>query len=151
MNDTDRETLEKQILLRSTGELPQVDHATLNAALEADPEAAAFARFVAGTLPARAPRDFAAVAIDQAMPERSAIPFPRAWKIAAAAAAVAMASLVATRFSTQETARERFVTTPATTRVTADISARMDALDSELSTARQRLSQGRYHRPKEIL
>lgn len=151
MNDAEREKTEKQILLRSTGELPPEEQAALDAALGNDAEAAEFAEFVAGSLPARAPRDFAAAAIREAVPERKVIAFPLRWKMAAAAAAVAVASLVAVRLSAPEPTQQQIVTAVPPARVTAGISARVDALDAELASTRQRLSRGRYHRQKETL
>ncbi len=150
MNDTEREYIENQILLRSTGELPHEENSALDAVLARDAEAADFAHFVAERLPASAPRDFAATAIRDAVPERKVIAFPLRWKLAAAAA-VAIGAFVATRSFTPDTTTPPIADTRPPVRVMADISTRMDALESELTTARQRLAHGRYHRNHDTL
>ena len=151
MNDADRETLENQILLRSTGELPPEENAALERVLAHDAEAAEFARFVAEKLPARAPRDFAAAAIRDAAPERNVIAFPRLWKLATAAAAVAVVSLVAVRFFAPDPPPISLASAPHPQRVTAEISARLDAIESDITASRQQLARGRHHRATDIL
>ena len=142
------EHLENQLLLRASGELPPEEAAALEEILARDPEAAAFARFI-GELPAaaRAPRDFAAEAIRAALPERKIIAFPRLWKISAAAAVIATATL-AVHFS------NRPATPPpiadSARRTTTEISARLDAIESEIADARSRFARGRHHRQTEI-
>ena len=145
MNDT----IENQILLRSTGELTPEEIATLEQVLASDPEAAAFARFVAEKLPARAPRDFAAAAICDASPERRVLAFPPLWKLAAAAAAIVLASFVAVRILKPD-APPPIAGAQSSARETEKISARLDTLESELTTAREHLARGRYHRPTDI-
>ena len=145
------EDIENKILLRSTGELPPEEIAALEQVLANDPEAAEFARFIAGRLPARAPRDFAAEAIRDALPERNVVVFPRLWKLTAAAAAVVVASLVAVRFLTPDTQQTPVVVALNPARVTTEISAHLDALETELTASRQRLARGRYSRQPDIL
>ncbi len=150
MNDIERENIENQILLRSTGELSPGENTALEKSLADNAAAAAFARFVAEKLPASAPRDFAAAAIRDTSPVGHVIAFPRLWKLAVAAAVV-VASLVAVRVFTPDTPPLPVAAAHHHARVTADISARMDALESELAAARQRLAHGRYHRTHDTL
>lgn len=150
MNHTEREHIESQILLRSTGELTPEDAAALDAVLAGDAEAAAFAQFVAESLPVLAPRDFAAAAIREAGPERKVIAFPLHWKLASAAAAVVSALAVVRFFPPGGTPAPIAHTAPAE-RVTASISARASALESELTAVRQQLALGRYHRTRHTL
>ena len=144
------ENIENKILLRSTGELPPDEIAALDAVLASDAEAAEFACFVAEKLPARAPRDFAAAAIHEALPERNVIAFPRIWKLTAAAAAVVAAALGARYFTPDAPPAPLAVTQPAA-RVTVDISTHLDALEADIATSRQRLARGRYSRQPDIL
>lgn len=149
MNDADRENLENKILLRSTGELTPDENAALEKVLAADSEAADFARFVAEQFPARAPRNFAGAAIREAVAERNVIAFPRLWKLSAAAAAVVLASVAAVRLFTPGTLPP-VADAPPAARVTVEISARADILESDIATARQQLAHGRYHRTTDI-
>lgn len=152
MNSTECEHIEKQILLRSTGELTLEQNAELDAVLTHDAEAAEFARFVAESLPVRAPRDFAAAAIREAEPERKVIAFPLRWKLASAAAAAVVAALALVRFFPPGgTPTPPIAHTAPAERVTASISARAVALESELTAIRQQLAHGRYHRTRHTL
>ena len=153
MNNTEREHIEEHILLRFTGELTPEQSVALDAVLARDAEAAAFARFVAESLPVRAPRDFAAAAIREAQPERKAISFPLRWKLASAAAAAAVvAAFAVVRFFPSGGPPVPPIALKVTSeRVTADISARASALESELTAVRQQLALGRYHRTRHTL
>lgn len=143
------EHLENQLLLRASGELPPEEAAALEETLARDPDAAAFARFIE-ELPAaaRAPRDFAAEAIRAALPERKVIAFPRLWKLSAAAAAVIAAATLAVHFSNRPAPPPPIA--ESTPRTTTEISARLDAIESEIADARSRFARGRHHRQTEI-
>jgi hypothetical protein len=171
MNDTERENLENKILLRSTGELPPAEVADLERVLASDAEAAAFARFVAAKLPARAPRDFAAAAIHAALPERKTIGFSQiaelvssafrrmlpmqtgsgfsgVWKFAAATAVVVVAAVTVWIFTPAKLPTVANLQNPL--RATVQISVHTDALESEIADARQRIARGRFHHPTEL-
>ncbi len=150
MNANDRQHLEDQLLLRSTGELPPADSNDL------DPEAAAFAKFIEQDLPTAArapidfasiaiaaahespaPRDFAAQAIATAMPKRK--PITRLWTMAAAAAVLIMGAL-----TLQLTHHPDTQVATVTARTTVAISERLTDLEAELTTARSRYTHSRY-------
>ena len=143
------ETIENQILLRSTGELPADEIAALEKVLASDAEAADFARFVAEKLPARAPRDFAAAAIRAVSLERNVLAFPPLWKLAVAAAVLIFASFAAIRVFTPD-APPPIAASQNSARETAQISTRMDTLESDITAAREHLARGRYHRQTDI-
>lgn len=160
-----REWLEQRVLLRAAGELPAADSATLDAALTHDDEAAGFARFVENELPlaTKAPRDFTAAAIDstelaprdfaaaaiaaiasESVP-RNVLTISRIWKCSAAAAAVAMlAFIVARQWPVNTTPSPIIVAVEP--RVTGQLTARLSALDDEISAARASLARSRYQR-----
>ena len=146
MNPTDRQQLEEQILLRHSGELAADEKAALEKTLRDDPEAADFARFIDGELPAaaRAPRDFAAAAIDAAQPARNVVAFPRIWKLTAIAAAIVAGIFLAS----QQIAPPPPVND--TQRATEQFSARADTIEDELAATRLAYSRGRYSRKTEI-
>ena len=131
------EDIENKILFRSTGETTSKERLALEKITKDDPEAAEFARFIFGVLPAgaEAPMDFAAEAIRKV--HSKAYIFCIILPVAAAAAAVAF-------FIVNRSAP---IAAPVTAeRVTVAISNRIDIIESELSTIRQRHAQGRYHR-----
>lgn len=150
MNPSERDHLEEQLLLRTTGELPPGELAALNRTLASDPEAAAFARFIEIELPAaaRAPRDFAAAAIAAAAPARNVIAFPKLWKFAAIAAAVVAGMFVSPHFFPPDPVLP--VATATTLRTTEEISARADDIEAEIATTHLTYSRGRYSRQTEI-
>jgi hypothetical protein len=158
------EDIEQQILLRSSQELPSSEAARLDSLLAGDTEAGAFAKFIHETLPAAtkaprdfaaeaiyatmAPRDFAAVAIATAAPSASVLLFPHFRKVAAAAAAVILVGMFIAQQS-HHTLSDTIIAgdpSPPTSRLTAQISNRLDALESDLTQSRSRLTNGRYHR-----
>ena len=152
MNERNR--IEAQLLLRSSGELPPEESAALEAALACDPAAAAFARFVEETLPAAtaAPRDFAALAIAAAPAARAAV-FPRLWKFTAAAAAMILATTAALHFLPQEpdgSGPAPPQVAAVLPRTTHHLSARLDTIEDELAATRRRFERSRYHRPPPI-
>lgn len=146
MNPDQRQQLEEHILRRNSGELSPDENAALETTLRDDPEAAEFARFIDCELPAaaRAPRDFAAAAIDAAKPERNVIAFPRIWKLTAIAAAiVAGIFLVSQQIAPPPPVND-------TQRATERFSARATNIEDELAATRLAYSRGRYSRKSEI-
>lgn len=173
MNDerpipTQRDITERNALLRSTNELPEHLCADLDDALARDAEAAEFSNFVANELPlaAKAPRDFAAAALDSMLSApkdfaaaaiESALPTSRKKspllrllpRYAAAAAAVMLAAFFAKRQWPQPavsgtTPSESVIVTP--TREREMISTDLAALEKEIFQASARLSRSRYQR-----
>ena len=162
-----RESLEQRVLLRASGELSAAECGALDSGLVHDDEAAAFARFVEIELPlaAKAPRDFAASAIDGAeraprdfaavaiaataseTAPRNVLAMPQFWKWSAVAAAVAALTFIVAR---QWPAANRRAPAPviaaAEPRITQQLTARISALDDEISAARTSLARGRYQR-----
>jgi hypothetical protein len=131
------EDIENKILLRSTGETTSKERLTLKEIIKDDLEAAGFARFIDGVLPAgaEAPMDFAAEAIrkvhSKAYIFRVILP--------AGLAAAAVVFFVVNRSAPVETPI-------AVERITVAISDRIDTVESEISTISQRHAQGRYYR-----
>lgn len=161
-----REELERKILLRSTNELPQEEAPALDALLANDAAAASFAAFLENKLllAAKAPRDFAALAIEKAPrdfaaeaisaaavepPARKVVPFPLrkyAAVAAAAAAAIVLALNIWNWTHRSDLTDPTYVkaTTPAPARTTLSISSRLDKMEAELTQARARMGRGRY-------
>lgn len=132
------EDLENKIHMRDSVELTSKEKAALKAAIASDPEAATYADFIDGTLAGAktAPRDFVAEAIHAAhfrfKPVHLLIP-------AAIAAAIALSVILRT---------DPAADTPLQTeRLTAQFSTRLDRIESEISTTRERISRSRYQRP----
>ena len=151
MKSSEREQIENQILLRSTGDLSPEECEALERVIETDPEAAEFARFVDEALPvgAAAPRDFAAEAIAE-------VPAPTGWwrpLIPIAAILIVLAIAIPHMLPSGKTfpAGVPFAnrTAPRPERVTEDISQRIDRIESELSIARASVARGRYSRQPE--
>ena len=160
-----RESLERPALLRASGELSAADSSALDAALTRDDEAAEFARFVENELPLatkaphdfsaaaiddaeRAPRDFAAAAIAAIVSEaapRHLLTISRIWKCSAAAAAVAMLAFIVARQWPVNTAPSPVIVA-VESRMTGQLTARLSALDDEISSARASLARSRYQR-----
>lgn len=165
-----RAALEQRVLLRASGELPAAELAALDGDLGCDAEAAEFARFLEEELPlaAKAPRDFAAAAISETLraprdfaaeaiaaaaadtAPHNVLVMPRMLKWSAAAAAVAAVIVLGFIVARQEPAPERSMPGPAIaatdSRVTQQLSARLSALEDEISTTRSSLARGRYQR-----
>ena len=152
MKTPDLKTLENLILLRSTGELSAAEMAELTEHLQRDPEAAAFAEFIAGNLPGRAPRDFAAEAIRAAgarqLPPAGVVSFPvRRWLGAAAVAAVFVLGFMSWKnMSRPHPGEETAIAAVSPPRRTKEISQRLATLESELASTQLSMSRGRYHR-----
>lgn len=167
MNSTEREHLEKQVLLRGSGELSPAELATLEPLLACDAESSALARFIETQLPfaARAPRDFAAEAIASqhhglsivhasrdfaaeaiaaGMPERKRMAMPRHWALAAAAAVLVLTAI------TIHFLREPDSIQGATPRITVAITERLDELEFEISAPSSRMSRGRHRAPSQL-
>jgi hypothetical protein len=139
---------EEIILLQSTGEFP------LNPNDSIAPDTSEFQHFLTQELPlaARAPRDFAAVAIEKMETTRAPRDFaaeaiatvmpvqkyPSYFWPLAAAAAIALFSVITLRIAPKN---DLPTSSP---RITAAISQRLDSLESELTTTRSRLSRGRF-------
>ena len=159
------EELERKILLRSTGELPQEESLALDAMLASNAAAANYADFVEHELllANKAPRDFAALAIAKAPrdfaaeaisaltvepPIRKVVPFPlrKYAAVAAVAAVVVLALNIWNRTHQSDLTDPSYVKTTTTTpaRTTVSISNRLDAMEAELTEARSRMGRGRY-------
>ncbi len=165
-----RDDIELQILLHSTQELSPQEANMLAGCLEKDAGAAAFFQFLHETLPAvaKAPRDFAAMAIDYAVAPRDfaeeaislamqsdktskVVQFPhmRKYAVLAAAAAVVVFLVMPTilnRRPQQTTEATTVAVTEPSSRITSHLSARLDALESELLEPSLRQSRVRHQR-----
>ncbi len=153
MTEPDREYWENEILLRSSGELPEERVPALEEAIAKDPELAELARFVDRDLAgaSKAPRNFVG---DAVMGEDTPLtpPAPMRWWPLGAAAALVFGGLLAllprmvddpdpgTGLAGSNPVRERLT-------VTAEISGRALELERQLAEAREVFRSGRYRRP----